>query len=706
MQSVASCPELIQTCRLRAPTDDGTRPSFARMVTIRQSAARIALTLFIVCSAIDSVRAQRVEQGVDTNVAPGDDFFAFANGAWLRSTAIPNGRERWGVRNEIDERTRRQIAALLDEGAAAPRGTDARKLADFRAAWLDEATIEARGIGALKPALDTIDRVRDKAALTRLLGRWIGVDVDPLNYGIYQSSRLVGLSVEPGINGERTYPAFLLQGGLGLPDRDFYLSAEPRMQGLRTRYQAYVGRLLALAGRDHSDEHGAAVVRLETALAEAHATHAISANDHNADHRWTRADFARQAPGMDWPAFLAAAGLGRQDTIAVWQPGAMTGVAALIASTPLETWKDYLRVHLLDEEADVLPRAFADAARAMRSAVSAQLSRADRALAATQWAMGDALGKLYAERYFSPAQKARVQGIVANVRAAFIRQVERTPWMSPETRAQALAKLRTLYVGIGYPERWQDAVDLVVDPADALGNHRRALERARRRVLARLGRPVDFTEWWVAPQAVGAVLTFQENTYDFAAGLLQSPKFDSTASDAANYGAIGAIIGHDISHFVDVLGADYDTTFAARHWWTAEDMSRFEAAAEPLVRQFSGYRPFPDLAVNGSLTRTENVADLAGLMAAFEAYRLTLGDRAKDTASVRQLDRQFFIAWARSWRVRIRDDALRSQLTSGDHAPEMYRVDTVRNLDAWYDAFDVRPGQKLYLDPADRVRVW
>jgi predicted metalloendopeptidase len=356
----------------------------------------------------------------------------------------------------------------------------------------------------------------------------------------------------------------------------------------------------------------------------------------------------------------------------------------------------------------VLPHAFADAALAMRSAVSGQPapSRADRALAATQVAMGDAIGRMYVERYFSPAQKARVQGIVANVRAAFIRQVERTPWMSPATRTLALAKLRTLYVGIGYPDQWQDDADLVVDPADALGNHRRALQRARRRTLARLGRPVDLTEWWIAPQTVGAVLTFQENTYDFAAALLQPPKFDSTASDAANYGSIGAIIGHDISHFVDVLGADYDTIFAERHWWTAEDMSRFEAAAEPLVRQFSGYRPFPDLAVNGTLTRTENVADLAGLAAAFEAYRLTLGDRARDSAFVRQLDRQFFIAWARSWRVRIREDALRTQLASSDHAPEMYRVDTVRNLDAWYDAFDVRPGQKLYLDPAARVRVW
>jgi putative endopeptidase len=678
------------------------------MVTQRLASASGALALLLLCSATSSAWAQRADEGVDTSVAPGDDFFAFANGAWLRRTAIPEGMERWGARNEINERARRQLAALLEGAQSARPGTVARKVADYRAAWLDEATIERRGLAALRPALDSIDAVRDKAALTRLLGRWIGTDVDPLNYGVYQASRLVGLAVEQGINGERTYPAFLLQGGLGLPDRDDYLSDEPRRQALRTRYQAHVGRLLALAGFHHADQRADAVMGLETSLALSQATRAVSANDHNADHRWTRADFAREAPGMDWPAFLAAAGLGGQDTVSVWQPGAMTGVAQLVASAPLDLWKDYLRAHLLDEEADVLPRAFADEAQAMRSAVSGQpaATREQRAWAATQEAMGDAIGRMYAERYFSPAQKAHVQEIVANVRAAFMQHVASAAWMSPATRTMALAKLRSLYVGIGYPERWEDDADLAVDPRDALGNHRRVLEQGRRRVLARLGQPVDLAQWWIAPHAVGAVLVFQQNAYDFAAGLLQPPKFDSAASDAATYGAIGAIIGHDISHFVDVLGADYDTAFAERHWWTAEDMTRFQAAAEPLVQQFSGYRPFPDLAVNGGLTRTENVADLAGLTAAFEAYRLTLGDAIRDSAFVRQQDRQFFIAWARSWRVRIRDDAMRTQLASNDHAPEPFRVNTVRNLDAWYDAFDVRPGQALYLEPSARVRVW
>jgi predicted metalloendopeptidase len=334
------------------------------------------------------------------------------------------------------------------------------------------------------------------------------------------------------------------------------------------------------------------------------------------------------------------------------------------------------------------------------------VAREQRALEATQSAMTDAIGRIYAERYFPPEQKARVRTIVANVAAAFARRVEKVTWMSPDTRAIALAKLNKLYVGIGYPEQWQDYSDLTIDANDPVGNIRRAAERNYRRVVARIGQPIDMTEWWVSPQMAGAVLVFEQNSYDFAAALLQPPKFDPAASDAAAYGAIGAVIGHDISHFVDVLGADFDTAGRARRWWTHDDSVRFEAAAEPLVAQYSGYRPYPDINVNGKLTRTENVADMAGLAAAFDAYRNTLGAKASDKGYVRRQDREFFIAFAQSWRSIISDAAMRKQLASNDHAPESFRVSTVRNFDAWYDAFDVTPGQQLYLQPAARVNIW
>jgi predicted metalloendopeptidase len=405
---------------------------------------------------------------------------------------------------------------------------------------------------------------------------------------------------------------------------------------------------------------------------------------------------------MDWNAFFRAAGLGAQQVIVAWQPSAVKGVAALVAARSLESWKDYLRFHVIHEYADVLPRAFADAAAGIRGD---QRTRDQRAQAITHSAMSDAIGELYAARYFSSAQKARVRGIIANVATAFRTHAARAAWLSPASRTIALAKLDKLYVGIGCPDAWESWNDLRIDSGDAFHNSQRLAERNYRHALARLGKPYDQHEWSLAPQSVGAVLIFQQNAYEFAAALLQPPKYDSTASDAAAYGAIGAIIGHDMSHFVDVLGADYEPDGRMRRWWTADDSAKFEAAAEPIVQQFSAYQPLPGLNVNGRLTRTENVADLAGLTAGFEAYRTSLGAKAADRAYVRSQDREFFIAFAQAFRTKMNETAMRAQLAN-DHAPEMYRMDTVRNLDAWYEAFDVVPGQRLYVEPNARVRIW
>lgn len=639
---------------------------------------------------------------IDTSVKPGDDFFGYANSAWLNATVIPAGKDRWSVRDEINERTRKQVAAILDDARNAHPGTLARKVADFRSAFLNEAAIEEKGIAPLKPMFARIDRAADKLALTRLLGATMHTDVDPLNLGVYTSASVLGLSVEHSIHGETTYSAFLLQGGLGLGDRDQYLSQEPNAVERRGRYQKYVAHLLALAGFDRADQRAESVVALETAIAETQASSQATAVDHNADNQWTRADFTREAPGMDWSAFFDAAGLGKQNVVVAWQPTAVKGVAALVASQPLEAWKDYLRFHLIDEYAGVLPRAFAEAAADMHGE---HRTREERALAITQSAMAGAIGELYAKRHFPPAQKARVNRLIANVAAAFREHVAHVAWLSPASRKIALAKLDRLYVGIGYPETWEDWSDLRVDSRDALGNLQRVADRTHRQAVARLAKPYDPHEWVLTPQTVGAVLIFQQNAYEFAAALLQPPKYDATASDAATYGAIGAIIGHDMSHFVDVLGADYQPDGRMQSWWTDDDKAKFEAAAEPIVRQFSEYQPFPGLNVNGRLTRTENVADLAGLTAAFDAYRKSLGAKAADKSFVRRKDREFFIAFAQAFRTKMNETAMRAQL-AGDHAPEMYRMDAVRNLDAWYEAFDVVPGQRLYVEPAARVRIW
>jgi predicted metalloendopeptidase len=655
-------------------------------------------------------RASSGNAGVDPSIQPGDDFFAYANGAWLKATGIPPGKERWGARNVIDELTHQQVEKLLDQAITEAPGSSARKVGDFRAAYQNEGAIETCGIAPLVPLLKRIEAVGDKAELARLLGATLSADVDPLSWGIYDSAHLLGLAVGPGLRGEKTNIAFLTQGGLGLPDREHYVNDAPRMQALRAKYQAYIARMLTLTGFDRGEERARAVMALEPALAKSHSTREQSADEKNANNLWKRADFARQAPGMDWSAFFNAAGLSKQETFVVWQPTAIKGASALVASMPLESWRDYLRFHLIDRYADVLPRAFAEASFALHGVEVAglhqQTSRAQRAIEVTAHEMSSALGRMYVEHYFTPQLKARVQTIAGNVIDAFTRHVEGVTWLSPASKAQAREKLHTLYFGVGYPESWPDYSGLTVSPVDPVGNLRRIAEWNYGNALGRLGKPVDRRAWWIAPHEVVAVLLFQQNAYNFPASFLQAPKFDASAPDAANYGAIGAIIGHETSHFVDTLGADYDAAGRKVRWWTAEDLSGFDAAAEPLVKQFSSYRPFPDLAIDGKSTRTENIADLAGLTAAFEAYRHALGEKARDKEFVREQDRQFFMGFARAWRVKVRDEALRRQVASNDHAPESYRVATVRNLDAWYDAFDVRPGQRLYLEPRARVRIW
>jgi putative endopeptidase len=645
------------------------------------------------------------EIGVNADIKPGDDFYAYANGDWLKTTEIPADRSRWGARNEIDEKTRVQLASLVEEAAARPSGSFQRKVADFYAAYLTDSVIEAKGITSIKPLLNRIDGVHDKAALARLLGSGLRVDVDPLNFGVYECSHLFGLSVERGIHGEKKYFGYLLQGGLSLPDRDYYLNNTPQMEALRAEFLGNIGRALKLAGFDRVEPRAAAVMELETAIARAHGTREESSNEQNADNHWALADFPSKAPGMDWPAFFAAAGLAKQKDLVAWQPGAIKGEAALIASYPLQTWKNYLRFHVIDRYADVLPRAFAmhngDAAGAPKIA-----PREERAMVATNRAMPDAVGRMYVEKYFPGELKVKAQAIVANVIGAFAQRIETIDWMSPATKTLAVSKLNAMYFGVGYPEKWADYSRLTINASDPVGNLQHVADWDYQNALVKLDQPTDATEWVTPPQTVSAYSIPLQNAYNFCAALLQAPKFDPTASDAANYGAIGAILGHEVSHFVDLLGAEYDAQGGIHHWWTSEDKAQFEAVSQPLVKQFSSYSPFPDLAINGKLTLSENIADLGGLAAAFDAYRRTLGNRGNDKNYVRQQDRQFFIGFARAWRVKLRDDALRTQVATNDHAPENFRVSTVRNLDAWYDAFDVVPGQRLYLEPTARVRIW
>ncbi len=649
--------------------------------------------------------------GMDRAVNPGDDFFRFANGTWERGTSIPDDRSTWGVTAEIAQQVQQQTRTLLEDAAHAPKTDEEKQLGDYYAAFMDEAAIEQRGLQALTPALERIAAIADRRTLAREFGGMLRADVDPLNFTNYHTSHLFGLWVAQDFNQPTRNTAYLLQGGLAMPDREYYVGTSADMAETRTRYLEHVATVLRLAGASASEAQRQArrVMALETKIARAHGTREQSVDVLKANNPWARAEFAGRAPGLDWTAFFDAAGLTSQPAFIVWHPGAVKGIAALVASEPIDDWTLYLRYIVLDEWSSLLPKAFADEAFAFYgttlSGTPKQAERWKRGVNAAE-RMGDAVGTLYVQRYFPPESKRAVEAMVADIKTAFATRIEALDWMSPATKAKAKEKLQALVVGVGYPERWRDYSGLVVSRTDALGNAMRADEFEYRYRVSKLSKAIDRGEWWMTPQTVNAVNLPIQNALNFPAAFLQPPYFDPKANAASNYGMVGATIGHEISHSFDDQGAQFDATGKLSNWWTAEDRAHFKTASDRLAAQYSAYRPFPDLALNGRQTLSENLADLAGLAAAWDAYRLS---RARGSDGVRggfSGDQQFFISYAQSWRQTYREARLRNQIVADGHAPSQYRAQTVRNIDDWYAAFNVRPGAALFLPPPDRVRIW
>ena len=650
--------------------------------------------------------------GMDRSVVPGDDFFAYANGTWLKNTEIPPDRASYGAGAMVVDKTREQVRLLIQDAAKATPtvGSDAQKVGDYYASYLDTESIESKGLSPLKPEMDRIAAIGNKTALASYLGTTLRADVDALNSTNFYTDRIFGVWISQAFeHPERNVP-YVLQGGLGMPDREYYLSDKPQMAKLRDAYRAHIAKVLTLAGIADAAKKADAIFALETAIAKTHATREASEDVHLADNPWTRADFAKKAPGMDWTAYFEAAMLGGQNDFIVWHPTAVVGTSKLVAGGDLNAWKDYLTFHLIDHYASVLPKAFDDEHFAFfgtaLSGTPKMQDRWKRAIDATNGALGEAVGKLYAAKFFPPSSKARIRAMVKDLIAAFHARIENLAWMSPATKAKAIAKLDVLYVGVGYPERWIDYSAFDVRHGDAFGNAWRSSLFEYRRNLAKLHQPVDRMEWSMVPQEVNAVNHPLGNALNFPAAILQPPFFDPKADDAYNFGAIGATIGHEISHSFDDQGSQFDAEGRLIDWWTPEDLAHFRAASAQLAAQFDRYRPFPDLAVNGKQTLSENIADVAGLCASHDAYVLSLHGKPAPAIDGLTGDQRFFLAFAQNWRNKTRDAALRQQILTNGHAPAMYRAITVRNLDPWYAAFDVKPGQKLYLAPRDRVQVW
>ena len=650
--------------------------------------------------------------GMDASVAPGDDFFSYANGGWLKTAQIPPDRASYGAGAMLVELTDKRTAELIQEAIARhpPAGSETRKIADYYSSFMDQRAIEAKGAAPLKPELARIAAISDREALATALGETLRGDVDILNATNLHTERLFGLWVAKDLDDPQRYSPFLLQGGLCMPDRDYYQDPSPRMAAVRDKYRAHIVAILTLAGVADAEAKARRIYDLETAIAATHVSRADTEQVQAGDNHWTRADFLARAPGLDWDAYFAGAGLAKQQRFVVWQPTAVKGIAALVGVQPVEVWKDYLTYHAIDRAAPVLSKAFADerfdfyGRTLLGSPVLAE--RWKRGVALTNGALGDAVGKIYVQRYFPPAAKARMQVMVKNLLAAYRSRIDALEWMAPATKARAQAKLATLRIGVGFPDHWQDYAGLTIVRGDAYGNWSRAGLFDYRQKLRKLAGPVDRNEWVMTPQTVNAVNLPAVNALNFPAAILQPPFFDPKAPAASNYGAIGATIGHEISHSFDDQGALFDASGRLANWWTKDDFAHFQASAAQLAHQFDLYRPFPDLAVNGKQTLSENIADVAGLAAAYDAYRLSLGGKPAPTVVGFTSDQQFFIAFAQSWRAKFREAALRQQVLTDGHAPAEYRADTVRNIDAWYQAFAPTAGQKLYLAPSDRVRMW
>ncbi|WP_443750260.1 M13 family metallopeptidase [Asticcacaulis solisilvae] len=650
--------------------------------------------------------------GMDKTVKPGDDFYKYANGAWLKTAQIPADRSSYGPAVVLIEKTNTQVRELIQNAAKGTpaKGSDAQKVGDYYASFMDEAKIEADGLKPLQPNFEAINALTDKASLSAYLGTTLRADVDALNATDFYTDNIFGLWVQQGFNDPDHNVPYLLQGGLGMPDRAYYLDDSPRMAELRTKYQAYIATELKLAGLTDADARAARIFALETKIAQTHASREDSEDVQKANNPWTRADFAAKAPGLDWDAYFKSAGLSGQQGFIVWHPTAVTGISALVASEPLDVWKDYLTYMTIDHYGPYLPKAFVDARFAFFGTAlqgTTQISdRWKRAIGATNGAVGEVVGRLYVAKYFPPAAKAKIEAMVQDELKAYHTRIEKLTWMSPDTKAKALAKLQTLHIGVGYPDKWVDYSKLEIVRGDVIGNLKRAELFDYQRNLAKLGQKPDRDQWVMTPQTVNAVNLPLANALNFPAAILQAPYFDPQADAAYNFGAIGATIGHEISHSFDDQGSQFDAQGRLQNWWTPDDLKHFQGASAKLAAQYDKYCPYSDLCLNGKQALSENIADVAGLSAAYDAYKMSLHGKPDVVKRGLTGDQRFFIAFAQSWRQTEREAALRQQIKTDGHAPDEYRGDTVRNLDAWYPAFKVTAEQKLYLKPEDRVQVW
>ena len=646
---------------------------------------------------------------MDKSAVPGDDFYKYANGNW--KTEIPADRSRIGGFWIADQVREKNTRVLFDNilKSKPTSGNDAL-IANYYNAYVNTDAIDRAGVAPAKADLDAIARIADKKQLSSAIGGTIRADTDPLNATNYQTQNLFGVFVTQGLATPGEQLPYLMQGGIGLPDAQYYISGDAKMADTRAKYRAYIATILKAANYADADAAAGRIMDLETKIAKAHEPREQSEDFANGSQVWTRQQLEQKAPGIDWAALLNAAQLGGVQKFDAYHFAAIPKLSALVGSEPIQNWKDWLAFHTLNKNSNVLPKNFRDASFAFNgttlNGTPQQRPRDMQALNATSNALQDAVGKAYVDKYFPASSKAEIQKMVDNIKAAFAKRVEAIEWMAPSTKQEALKKVQSIVVGVGYPDTWRDYSGLQITADNAYANQKAVGLAEYKNQIAKIGKPMDRKEWWMPPQLVNAVNLPVQNALNFPAAILVRPFFDPTADAAFNYGGIGATIGHEISHSFDNGGALSDSTGALRNWWTPADFKKFQQAGDALAAQFDQYEALPGLHVNGKLTLGENIADVAGLAAAYDAYKASLGGKQAPTIQGFTGDQRFFLAYAQSWSVKSRPETLRRIVLTNGHAPEQFRALTVRNLDGWYPAFNVQPNQKLYLAPDKRVKIW
>ena len=638
--------------------------------------------------------------GMDRSVKPGDDFYKFANGGWDARTEIPSDRTRFGNFDILSVLSENRVHAILEDAKAGKvADPDAAKIAAAYASYMDEALADRLGAKPIAPELAAIRAAKSRDEITALMGR--------TNIDHYEP--ILGLGIRADAKTPTRYAVYASDGGLGLPDRDYYL--QPAFAEKKAAYQAYVEKILSLAGWEAPTQSAQAIVAFETRLAEASWTRAERRDRDKTYNPMSLAELQALTPGYDWKRYMAQAGLAGVDRIVVTTNTAFPKLARIYAETPLETIKAWEAFRVADNAAPLLSKPFVDASYAFRNkTLSGQPEpqpRWKRAVAFSNGAVGESIGRVYVARYFPPESKAKMLSLVGDIRTALKARIEKLDWMGPETRDRAVEKLSKFTVKIAYPDRWRDYSALTLKPDDLYGNSVRVKAFLWNRELKRLNGPVDKAEWGMTPQTVNAYYNSVNNEIVFPAAILQAPFFDPDADPAINYGGIGGVIGHEISHGFDDQGRKSDGDGVLRDWWTSDDAGKFKTQADRLDAQYSAFEPVPGAHVNGRLTMGENIGDMGGLSLALDAYHASLHGQPAPVIDGFTGDQRVFLGWAQVWRAKQREDALRRQVVTDPHSPSYYRVDgTIRNVAGWYAAWGAQPGDKLYVAPADRVKIW